>query len=141
MARAMLYDFIKINEVTEMKVAIPMFQKRVSPCFECAPRFLLVDITNDQVVEIDTVGWSANDRIKKFAESGVDTVICGGIDKMSARRLEHQGIKVHSWVSGEATDALRCLVRGKMDSEIMVGPNGCRRGRWHFHKGKATKVS
>lgn len=96
-----------------MRIAIPTFGDRVSPRFDCAQSFLLVTLDGGQPgerVKLMTSDWASHERIGKLLELGVDTVVCGGIDRRSAESLESAGIAVHAWVAGEIDDALQTLI-------------------------------
>jgi len=73
-----------------MKVAIPNFNDRVSPRFDCAQSVLLIRVENNEVQdqqEIFITDWDPlPDRVSKFLELGIDVLICGGI---SYRTIEH----------------------------------------------------
>lgn len=122
-----------------MKVAIAIFGTRVSPRFDCAPGFEILDIADGEILSKTVVpaeNMTVAERIKKLAEVGVETFICGGIDAWSKHELERIAIKTYSWVTGEAEDALACLLKGQLESGIMMGPGGCCCGRWQLGRGQ-----
>ena len=122
-----------------MKIAIPLFDKRVSPRFDCARSFLLAVAQKGEVIEHDELPatrWSPLERVEKLSDLEVDTLICGGIDNVSARRLNFYRVRVYSWVTGRAEDALQSLIKGELEPGIMVVPGGRRRGRWRFRGNK-----
>lgn len=118
-----------------MKIAIPVFDKRISPRFDCAQRFVIAVVENGEVIEREELPaalWTPLERVKKLSDLGVDTLICGGIDEVSARRLIFHRVRIYSWVTGKAEEAIYSLLRGELESGIMVGPGGRRRGKWRF---------
>ena len=120
------------------KIAIPLFNERISPRFDCAQSFLLVETEDRGIVESEEVQiglLSTMDKVGKLSDLRVDTFICGGIDEVSARRLVHKGIRIYAWITGMARDALISFLNGELESGIMVGAGGHRQGRWRF-KGK-----
>ena len=120
-----------------MKIAIPLFNKRISPRFDCAQGFLLASTENGRVLKREVFSaplWSPPERVKKLREMGVDTVICGGIDEVSSRHLILHGIKVYSWETGLAENALQSYLKGELESGTMVGPGGRCRGIWRFRR-------
>ena len=122
-----------------MKIAIAIFGTRVSPRFDFAPGFMLVEMTNGEIVsrrEIPAEGWDGFERIKELAELAVETVICGAIDQFSLRQLEVRGIKVYSWITGEAEDALSSFQKGQLKSGFMMAQGGRCCGRWRFRQGR-----
>ncbi len=121
-----------------MKIAVSLFGTRVSPRFDCAPQVLLVDVEQGQPVrreEVDIADFSSEQRVARLGELGVDTLICGAIDRYTAQQLDEQGMTVFQWVSGEAEDALACLLRGELASDAMMGSGGRCCGRWRLRGG------
>ncbi|NQT16537.1 MAG: hypothetical protein HQ582_27505 [Planctomycetes bacterium] len=121
---------------TERKIAIPTFATRVSPRFDCAQSVLVVTIETidggkaSKREELKASDWMPHERIGKLLELGVDTVICGSIDRWSAAALQSAGITIYGWVTGEVEDALAALLRGDLDSEAAMKGGGrcsCRR--------------
>ena len=110
-----------------MKIAIPLFDERVSPRFDCARSFLLAVAENGRAIEreeIPAAVWSPLERVEVLKELGVDTLICGGIDEVSSRRLILRHVKIYSWVTGLAEEALQSLLKGELKPRAMVGPGG-----------------
>ena len=121
-----------------MKIAIALFESRVSPRFDYAPAFRVVETDDGKILntkDISAEKWNVWDRIKKLNELGVESLICGGIDGFSAQQLNLHGIRIYSWITGEADDALGCLLRGDLESGFMMGPGGQCCGRWQFGRG------
>jgi len=100
-----------------MLLAIPLFGPRVSPRFDHAQRLMLVTLEDDRVTAREEVllgplaGWQ---RVEKLKDLGVDLVICGGIDKESACRLNEYHIRVIPLMSGEAIRVLRDFKAGRL---------------------------
>jgi predicted Fe-Mo cluster-binding NifX family protein len=114
-----------------MKVAIPIFGPRVSPRFDYAPGLLLFNLEDGKVEGIERFSlqtWDRLQRLQKLQELGVQTLICGGIDGNSAQILSDYGIRVIAWVAGEAEEALRRFLQGKLRPGVELCPR-CRRGR------------
>ena len=122
-----------------MKVAIALFGTRVSPRFDCAPAFRVVETDHGEIRDtrdMDTDGHDVLNRIKRLIESGVNVVICGGIDEFSASQLRHHRIEIYAWITGQADDALNCLIKGQLESGFMMAPGGHCCGRWRFGGGR-----
>jgi len=120
------------------KIAVPLFDERISPRFDCAQSFLLLVVENGKIVdrkELATENWTSVERTGRLSALGVDILICGGIDEVAARRLIHNGIRVYAWVTGMARDAVVSLLNGDLEPGIMVGADGHSQGRWRL-KGK-----
>lgn len=112
-----------------MRIAIPIFENRISPRFDCAPAFLLYDIEQEKVAahkEIACPGWNDAERVSRLKSLGVNTLICGGLPNYLLVNLTNNGIRVIPWVAGSASIALDLFLRGKLDSGMVI----CRgRGR------------
>lgn len=118
----------------ERKIAIPTFETRVSPRFDCAQGVLVVTIDEEgrpcQRQGLKASDWAPHERINRLLELGVDTVICGGIDQWSVESLRSAGVTIYGWVTGEVEEALTALLQGLFDCEAAMeggGRRACRR--------------
>lgn len=118
-----------------MKVAIPVFQTKISPRFDSSQGFILLQIEKSDVVKrekLPTRNWPSSAKIKQLVDLEIDTVICGGIDLESMQQLNYNGIKIYSWITGEIEDAVTRFLNRGLESGIILGPRGQRKGRWRF---------
>jgi len=118
-----------------MKIAIPVFHTKISPRFDSTQGFILLQVEKSKVVrreKIPTKGWPASGKIKQLVDLEVDTLICGGIDLESMQQLNFNGIKIYSWITGEFEDAVTRFLKQGLESGIILGPRGQRKGRWRF---------
>jgi len=122
-----------------MKTAIPVFHTKISPRFDETQGFVLLETENASVVareNLATKGWSVIEKMKQLVELGIDTLICGGIDRASLQYLSFNGVKVYSWVTGEVDDAVACFLDNRMKPGIILGKQGKMKGRWQFCNGR-----
>ncbi len=120
-----------------MKIAIPAFHSKVSPRFDTAQELVLLEVIDGNVINRERQplqAYSAAGKIKKLLEQGVDTLICGGIDRLSQQRISLNRIDVYSWVTGEIDDAVSCFLRDGLNSGTILGSNGKKEGRWQFRQ-------
>ena len=122
-----------------VKVGIPMFNSRVSPRFEFAPKVLVATVDDGRVV--DRGEYSLNNftpmrRNALLKEQGVDVLICGGISEFFVRLLMSNGIEVIPMVSGEAEEVLHLFINGNLDAATTPIPSARRFGR---HRGRRRK--
>ena len=118
-----------------MKIAIPVFQTKISPRFDSTQGFILLQIEKNNVIKrenLTTKDWPSSAKIKQLVDLEVDTMICGGIDLESMQQLTFSGIKIYSWITGEIEDAVTRFLDQGLESGIILGPRGQRKGRWRF---------
>jgi len=122
-----------------MKIAIPTFGTRVSPRFDCTQEIAVVTVDEgrgSERLEFAVSDWPLRQRIDRLLELGVDTVICGGIDRCTTAALQSAGVTIYGWVAGEVEDALEALLEGDLDQEAaMQGGGRCRCRRFAGAKG------
>lgn len=121
-----------------MKVAIPMFNNRVSPRFDFAPKVLIAKVDNGKVVERvqhSLINLNTIRRGTLLREQGVNVVICGGISNFSVRLLLGNGIDVVPMVAGEIEELLEQVINGNLHmvttpaSPPTTGGHRTRKGR------------
>ena len=118
-----------------MKVAIPVFHTKVSPRFDSTQEFVLLQIEKSDVIKrenLPTKNWPSSAKIKQLVDLEIDTLICGGIDLESMQQLNFNGIKIYSWITGEVEDAVTRFLNQGLESGIILGARGRRKGRWRF---------
>ena len=121
-----------------MRIAIALFDDRVSPRFDCAPEFSVVEVSDGRASSqkiLSAGDWHPNDRVVHMRNLGIEVLICGGIDHAAACELHARGIRLFSWVNGNAKDALAAFLQGRLKSDVMVGAGGRCCGRWMFRSG------
>ena len=128
-----------------MKVAIPMFNSRVSPSFDFASNVLVATVGSGKVLEKDKYSLINLNTIRRSAllrQHGVNVLICGGISGFTVRLLMGNGIEVIPMVSGEAEEVLNHFVKGNLDvkttSVLPVRETGRYRGRGGRHRRRGS---
>ena len=129
-----------------MKVAIPIFNSRVSPRFDFAQKVLIAIIESGKVVGRQEYSLTTLNPIRRSAllgELGVNVLLCGGISDFSVRLLMSNGIEVIPMVSGELEEVLSLFISGNLHSAIIpiipgrgYGYHRGRRGRCRGRKGR-----
>ena len=120
-----------------MRLAIPVWQGRVSPVFDVAGHLLLVELTDgqevargEQLLDETTTG----ERARNLAEFGVETLICAAISQLLETELASRGIRVIAQVCGNVEEVLAAFVSGHLDEERFAMP-GCCAQRRRRHRG------
>ena len=119
-----------------MKIAIPVFENRVSPRFDHAPGVLLVTADADaaKVIDAREIAFQSpryGERIQQLKACQVDVVICGGITTDMETLFEASSIRVIQWVTGDVQDVLRLFMQHRLVPGTMLCP-GRRAKRWRF---------
>ncbi|MBI5116570.1 NifB/NifX family molybdenum-iron cluster-binding protein [Candidatus Poribacteria bacterium] len=128
-----------------MKVAIPVWQSRVSPVFDTAGRLLVVEVENGAArssAQESLVECSFSGRISRLTELGVDVLLCGAISTPMAQAIEASGVRIVPWISGEVSEVLReFVVRKSMGKRfVMPGRQRCRRRAGNRRKSGTESV-
>ncbi len=122
-----------------MRIAIPTWQKRVSPLFDTAERIVIADVVNGQITQMSEeriLNSSLNNRANYLAERKVDVLICGGISGIMVSLLMRWNINVISGTMGDINSVLDGYISNRLDNRNFRMP-GCRgRGRKHRGGGK-----
>jgi predicted Fe-Mo cluster-binding NifX family protein len=120
-----------------MRIAIPIWQGRISPVFDVAGQLLLIELADGREVarEVQLVDEiTAEEHGRKLAEIGVETLICAGISQSLEASLADRGIRVIARICGNVEEVLAAFVSGRLDEERFAMP-GCCGQRQRRHRG------
>ncbi len=111
-----------------MKLAITIWDNRISPVFDTAKRFLLVELGEDcfhrgEIVAVEKDPFTTLFFLQQ--EQGVELLLCGALCRRGEKRIETAGLDVQPFLSGEVDAILQDLVAGG-NLENYALP-GCRR--------------
>lgn len=110
-----------------MRVAIPLWQGRVSPVFDEACRILLVDILDKQEQyrqEESLMARNPFERAQVLPKLGVDLLICGMISQTQQTALISAGIRIIPHICGPMDEVIAALLDGRIESGALLMP-GC----------------
>ena len=110
-----------------MRVAIPLWQGRVSPVFDEASRILLVDVFEKQEQhrqEESLVARNPFERAQMLPRLGVDLLICGMISQTQQTALASAGIRIIPHICGPMEEVIAALLDGRIESGALLMP-GC----------------
>jgi predicted Fe-Mo cluster-binding NifX family protein len=96
-----------------MKIAVPLFQERVAPYFGSFSKMLLVEMVGEKIASKSTreVGEQGAMQItRSLVSSGVNILICGGIQRVHKQWLTHQGVLVVDNQRGNAEELLAQMI-------------------------------
>lgn len=100
-----------------MKIAVPLFRKRVSPHFGSSSRILLLETNGTTICQeaILNVGGDTPMEIARcLVDLGVEKVICGGIQYHYKDWLIRKGVAVVDNQRGMAKEVIQDLLRSKV---------------------------
>jgi predicted Fe-Mo cluster-binding NifX family protein len=110
-----------------MKVAIPLWQGRVSPVFDEARRILLVDVFEKQEQhrqEESLIAQNPFERAQLLPKLGVDLLICGMISQAQHVAIASAGIQIIPHICGPMEDVIAAFLDGRIESGALLMP-GC----------------
>jgi len=114
-----------------MKVAIPIWEDKVSPLLDTASRLLVVDIEGQKVASryeafIDVQDLSR--RCVRIRGLGIDILICGAISSPFLKMLAASGIDIIQGISGHPEDVLEAYLKGNLSHSKFLMPGFNRKG-------------
>jgi len=117
-----------------MKVALPVWQGRVSSVFDFAHKLLVVEFEKSREKsrqEIVLVEQSGPNRAATLKELDVGVLICGAISRPLAEMISDSGIQVLPFVSGSTEQIINAYKTGGLSQPQYILPgfwHGARRG-------------
>lgn len=123
-----------------MKVAVPVFRGGVSPVFDWARRLLVVEHDGERETgrtEVDISPVAPALRARHLAETGVQSLLCGGISAPIAALLDSHGVRVMAGLVGDVDAVLDAFFAGKLPDPAFAMPGwGCRERRHRRRRGQ-----
>lgn len=125
-----------------MKVALPVWQGRVSSVFDFSHKLLVVELEKGKEKareEIVLVEQSVPNRAAMLKQLGVKVLICGAISRPLAEMINGSGIQVLPFVSGSTEQIINAYKTGRLSQPQYILPGfwpGARRG---FRRCRAWK--
>ena len=123
-----------------MKMALTVWENRISPVFDAAQMLLVVEIENTKIINkhYEPFYPELPTRLAvRLAEMNVAVLICGAISEMPANILEANGIKLIPFITGDAREVIDAYVKDVPSMPAFLMP-GCSHKR-HRHAGKRKK--
>ena len=97
-----------------MKVAVTVWENRISPLFDATRTLLIVDIHDRVVTEKHLTHFdyvSPFSRAVALEELGVETLICGGVSNFFAELIEARNIQIIPFVAGRVDEVIDAYLR------------------------------
>ena len=117
-----------------MKIAIPVWEDKVSPVLDTASRLLIVEVEDHKEssrFETFLDVQELNRRCVRIQGLGVDILICGAISQPFLTWLTASGIDIIPGISGHPEDVLEAYLEGNLSDSrfLMPGFKRHRRGQ------------
>jgi predicted Fe-Mo cluster-binding NifX family protein len=112
-----------------MKVAIPVWEDKVSPVFDTATRLLVLQVENNREAGRFETLLEHKDLGRRCAlvqGLGIDVLICGAISRHFSGMLAAGGVDVIAWISGPAQEVIDAFMAGSLLDSRFLMP-GCNR--------------
>ena len=107
-----------------MKVALTIWEKRISPLFDCAGMLLVVEIADRTESHRYFVPFhyeSAFSRAANLSDLGIEVLICGAVSDLFANTIESYGIKIIPFIAGPVDEVIDAyLTDGLSDSRFRM---------------------
>lgn len=102
-----------------MRVAIAIWNDRISPVFDTSSRLVLVDIEEGKeqgrrVVELGADSFPT--RARRLTELEVNVLICGPISRPLAEMVSASGVVVIPWVSAPVEGVVRAYLMNRLSA-------------------------
>lgn len=113
------------------RIAIPVWDGRVSPVLDTAARLWVCDISSHSQGAANMVEVGPADirqRAQLIRNLGVHTLLCGALSRQLHNLLVSTGVVVRPWLTGSVEDVLAAYTEGRLNADSFLLP-GCRRRR------------
>ncbi len=114
-----------------MRIAIPIWDNKVSPVLDSASRLLIVETESRNVAsrfEISLDEFDLSRRFFRFQNMKIDILICGAVSHAFSRMLTASGVNVISEISGYVEEVLRAYLHEQLFNPEFLMP-GCKQSK------------
>jgi len=120
-----------------MKIAVPVWDGRVSPVLDTAERLEVFNVEGGQVVSRKEIPFgSAGNREKaQIIADSARVLLCGALSNQMASYLTSAGLEVYPWVMGNAERLIGIFAGGDIPGPEYAMP-GCRGKHQGNRKGR-----
>jgi len=113
-----------------MKVAVTVWEDRISPVFDASRHLLIAEIENARVTRRSFVLFNPerpSHLAKTLTELDVPVLICGAVSQVPANMIVAGGITMIPFIAGEVDRVLDVYAKGDSlaPAFVMPGCHGC----------------
>jgi len=119
-----------------MRVAITVWNHRISPVLDAARTLMIAEVAKGQTIELTQIACDAphpHQLLRLLRAEGIEVLICGAVSEESAGLLVEGGISLVAFVAGDALQILKAFIDGEQLGEKFgmpgCGKNICCRGK------------
>jgi predicted Fe-Mo cluster-binding NifX family protein len=112
-----------------MKVAIPVWNGRVSPVLDVAKSIRIVVVEHGKLVGVETLVVRRGRLASMLADVGVDVLVCAAVSAPLEATLWMSGVEVISDVCGNSERIVEALAAGDVELEDFRSPGSRRKPR------------
>jgi predicted Fe-Mo cluster-binding NifX family protein len=109
------------------RIAIPIFQSRISPVLDACNELMIVDLSEAGPVQRVIVSLKKStpaERGMAMSRRGVQKIICAGVSEWMLACLVNRGMHVISGVSGEVEQIIGAYQQDMLDQDRFRMPGG-----------------
>jgi predicted Fe-Mo cluster-binding NifX family protein len=111
-----------------MKIAIPVWENKVSPVLDTASRLMVVELNEEGPTSRFEIYMDERDlskRCLRIQDMCVDTLICGAVTRHFSEMLQASGVKIIQGISGQPEAVLNAYLDGTLAHSkfLMPGSN------------------
>ena len=119
----------KAEKVTLMRIAIPVWEDKVSPVFDTALKLLVVEFDNRK--EMSRLAYHIGEedlswKCQRIKDLSPDVIICGAISHFFLNMLKAVNLEVIEHISGSTEGVLDAYLKGDILNSRFLMP-GCKR--------------
>ena len=118
-----------------MRLAIAIWNSRISPVFDVSRKIRLLEIIDGSVVSASDQSLPEEDpdsKLNRLAALGADTLICGAISRKVREMVLARGFTLIPFVAGEVASVTEAWLNGTLNQAVYRMP-GCRVRRCAFN--------
>ena len=121
----------QLQQSIDMKIAIPVWNDRVSPIFDVARTIRVVDLDTDQdlVVADSTYSLERGRPTSTLDALGVDLLVCSAISPAVESAVWVLGVEVISDICGSPNEIVQALAAGDVELSRFRSPGSRRKPR------------
>ncbi len=120
-----------------MKLALTVWEDRISPVFDAARKLLVAEVENRVIADTSYERFDStlSPRLtERLTELDISVLICGAISEQLSRLIESSGIKIIPFISGNVDEVLAAYVKNTLVKPAFLMP-GCGRKRHRQNRG------